>query len=117
MRLQEKVDIPDIGIVIVQEMTLGEVKTLLSRLKSDNSDMEWHQIITQGVDRIIENFADFITLPEKKRYGDLTWSNIQKIWEAFCKLNPFFRPVSSIAKMLGTLSPEQLKQFISMRSS
>jgi hypothetical protein len=116
MRLQEQIDIPDIGVVTINEMTVGEVKTLLHKFTSQDTKAEWHRLFTHELDEIINHFSDTIVLPNDKTYEDLTWSNVQKIWATFTKLNPFFQPITNVLKTMTSLSPEQLKQLITMPS-
>ncbi|OQY56429.1 MAG: hypothetical protein B6247_04025 [Candidatus Parabeggiatoa sp. nov. 2] len=112
MRLEETVKLDDNRVVIVREMTVGEVRKLLRKFLHVGQ-LDWLTLLVEHFEEVTALLSpNVVSLSNDETFEDLTWSDLMKLWKSFGRLNPFFQTITSIVQMLDTLSPEQLKQLI-----
>lgn len=104
-RLTKTVDIGK-GKVIINELTVGQVRSLVADLtKPETLNQPMGQLIKTKLHDLAELVEQGLQLPPDVQLDDLSLSEVKEIWEQFYELHKFY--LEPVKKLISQILPTQ----------
>ncbi|MEN8196874.1 MAG: hypothetical protein ABFS30_10240 [Pseudomonadota bacterium] len=91
MRLSKTAKLDDSRTVTVRELRVKDVRNFVASLDGDLGGMDFAKLLKDEFDDLAGRLAGCVELPDGENLDDLSFGEIDQLWQAFREVNaPFF---------------------------